>query len=156
MIITQGHQLYNTDLELYTGEQRSRLNGSDIDLLRAGGWDLVLYEPTTCNHDTEIHGELELTSATTCTRLPVAIPIETQREGMSVSSLQFRLGLNAISAQMRADFEAHILGLSQDEQDKWTYSILINRNDTFVETFRVAVAQTEATFDTLFINSALL
>lgn len=91
---------------------------------------------------------------------PVVVPdpptLEEERETMILSRLQFRLGLNAVSAQMRADFEAHVAGLDQNKKDRWRYSDFIRRNDTFIETLRVAVGHSEAQFDTFFRNSALL
>jgi hypothetical protein len=156
MIITQGHQLYNTALEPYTGKQRSRLNGSDIDLLRAGGWDLVLYEATAYDILTETLGDLELTSATTCTRLPVAIPIEQQRAAMNLSRLQFRLGINAAGAQKRADLNAYIDTLTQDEQDRWLYEDAYARLSPLVLGIQTALGFSDAQLDTFFRNSALL
>lgn len=156
MIITAAHQLYNTALELYTGTQRNRLNGSDLDLLRAGGWDLVLYVPTAYDPITETLGDLELTSSTTCSRLPVAIPIEQQRAGMSLSRLQFRKGVNASGAQKRADLDAYILTLTQNEQDEWFYEDSYARLSPLVLGIQTALNLTDAQLDTFFRNSANL
>ena len=156
MIITSAHHLYNPALEQYTGNQRRRLNGSDIDLLRAGGWDLVLYVPTAFDPLTETLGDLELTSSTTCTRLPDAIPIEAQRLTMSLSRLQFRKGVNGVGAQKREDLDNYILTLTRDEQDEWLHQDFYNRLDALVLGIQTNLGFSDAQLDTFFRNSALL
>jgi hypothetical protein len=72
----------------------------------------------------------------------------------SVTPLQMRKALR--QAGLKAQADAHLATLGEEQTEAWEYAVVILRSDPFIEGARVALGMTEAAADDLFRLAASL
>lgn len=164
MIITAQDKLYTQALELFTGKQRNRLNGTDLDLYNAGVSDpLLLYVVPIYDPATQKFGALVNVLDGTCTHLVVSKTqvdldndLAAERESLILSRYQFRAGINGLGGSKRTDLEAYVALTSQTEQDWWMHGDNYPRLHTNIEAMAASLGFSASNLDTFFRESALL